>query len=182
MLPVAGDIGEEALAANRIVGGVGVGFDGEEDRGLRGLRAHDEEDFAQALTGGKTGDVGAARPVVGHGERRGRGPGEAIAVAELRHRVQRAAQVVDLFDQAAAGAFVEDENIVVGSGIGTTTTQNGLEYGNFPYGTRVEDETISLRTPDVIRIHGIYETTETEGTPSAPTMDLSSINLSLIHI
>ena len=71
-----------------------------------------------------------------------------------------------------------DKSIVVGSGIGTTTTQNGLEYGNFPYGTRVEDETISLNTPDVISLHGIYETTQTEGTPSAPTMDLTSINSS----
>ena len=73
-------------------------------------------------------------------------------------------------------SIIVDKSIVVGSGIGTTTTQNGLEYGNFPYGTRVEDETISLRTPDVIRVHGIFETTETQGTPSAPTMDLSSIN------
>ena len=79
-------------------------------------------------------------------------------------------------------SILVDKSIVVGSGIGTTTSQNGLEYGNFPYGTRVEDETISLRTPDIIKVHGIYETTEIEGTPSAPTMDLSSINLSLIHI
>ena len=73
-------------------------------------------------------------------------------------------------------SIVVDKSNIVGSGIGTTTTQNGLEYGNFPYGTRVEDETISLRTPDIIRVHGIFETTTTQGTPSAPTMDLSSIN------
>ena len=73
-------------------------------------------------------------------------------------------------------SIVVDKSNIVGSGIGTTTTQNGLEYGNFPYGTRVEDETISLRTPDIIRVHGIFETTATQGTPSAPTMDLSSIN------
>ena len=73
-------------------------------------------------------------------------------------------------------SIIVDKSNIVGSGIGTTTTQNGLEYGDFPYGTRVEDETISLRTPDIIELHGIFETTETEGTPSAPTMDLSSIN------
>ena len=73
-------------------------------------------------------------------------------------------------------SIVVDKSNLVGSGIGTTTTQNGLEYGDFPYGTRVEDDTISLRTPDIIGLHGIFETTETEGTPSAPTMDLSSIN------
>ena len=73
-------------------------------------------------------------------------------------------------------SIIVDKSNIVGSGIGTTTTQNGLEYGDYPYGTRVEDETISLRTPDVIRIHGIFETSETEGTPAAPSMDLSSIN------
>mgnify|MGYP001356506343 CR=1 FL=1 len=73
-------------------------------------------------------------------------------------------------------SIIVDKSNIVGSGIGTTTAQNGLEYGDYPFGTRVEDETISLRTPDVIRIHGIFETPDVEGTPSAPTMDLNSIN------
>ena len=46
-----------------------------------------------------------------------------------------------------------------GSGIGTTTFNDGLDYGsgNYPYGTRVQDDVISLNTPDIIEIHGIYE-------------------------
>ena len=53
-----------------------------------------------------------------------------------------------------------------------------LTYGNYPYGTRVEDETISLNVPDIIQMHGIFETTTVDGTPSAPSMDLTSINSS----
>ncbi len=61
-----------------------------------------------------------------------------------------------------------------GSGIGTTTLNNGLDYGNFPFGTRVEDEIISLNTPDIIEIHGIYESSNMLD-PSAPTLTFSTI-------
>ena len=43
-----------------------------------------------------------------------------------------------------------------------------------PYGTRVQDEVISLNTPDIINIQGIYESSDT-GNPSAPKMILTSI-------
>jgi hypothetical protein len=42
-----------------------------------------------------------------------------------------------------------------------TTLNNGLTYGNYPFGVRVEDEVISLNTPDVIEIHGIFESADT---------------------
>lgn len=35
------------------------------------------------------------------------------------------------------------------SGIGSTTVNDGLTYGTFPYGTRVQDEEICLNVPDV---------------------------------
>ena len=60
------------------------------------------------------------------------------------------------------------------SGIGSTTLNDGLEYGNYPWGTRVQDEVISLNTPDIIKIHGVYESSNT-GNPSAPTAVLSAI-------
>ena len=81
-----------------------------------------------------------------------------------------------------------DNSILAGSGIGTTTLQNGLIYthgvnvsgvSSFPYGTRVEDRTISLNVPDVIKIHGIYEAANVSGgsapDPSAPEMTLSNL-------
>ena len=61
-----------------------------------------------------------------------------------------------------------------GSGIGATTLNNGLEYGNYPFGTRVEDSLISLNTPDIITIHSIFESSDTQD-PSAPKLILSSI-------
>ena len=63
------------------------------------------------------------------------------------------------------------------SGIGTTTLNDGLTYGDYPWGTRVQDSTISVNTPDLIKIHGIFESDGT-GDPSASTLILSSITTS----
>jgi hypothetical protein len=62
-----------------------------------------------------------------------------------------------------------------GSGIGATTLNDGLVYGNYAYGLRVQDKNISLNVPDVIEIHGIFESADVTD-PSAPRMVLSSIN------
>ena len=50
-----------------------------------------------------------------------------------------------------------------GTNAGTlsTTRNDGLTYGNYPYGTRVQDEKISLNVPDVIKVHGVYESSNT---------------------
>jgi hypothetical protein len=63
------------------------------------------------------------------------------------------------------------------SGIGGTTINDGLTYGKYPYGTRVQDENICLNVPDVIEIHSIYESLDTTD-PSAPTAVLFSITSS----
>lgn len=68
-----------------------------------------------------------------------------------------------------------DKSIYEGSGTGDDTLDNGLVYGNYPYGTRVEDDIVSLNEPDVIEIHGIYESRDTN--PAyAPSMTLASIS------
>ena len=64
---------------------------------------------------------------------------------------------------------------LAGSGIGATTLNNGLAFGNYPFGTRVEDEVISLNVPDIIEIHGIFESSDTNS-PSCPQVSLQSIN------
>lgn len=61
-----------------------------------------------------------------------------------------------------------------GSGIGGTTLNDGLVYGQYPYGTRVQDENICLNVADIIEIHGIYESEDTSN-PSAPKAVLASI-------
>ena len=55
------------------------------------------------------------------------------------------------------------ENVVISkstnsaSGIGGTTLNDGLSHGNFAFGTRVQDDIISLNVPDVNEIYGIFE-------------------------
>ncbi len=61
-----------------------------------------------------------------------------------------------------------------GSGAGATTLNDGLTYGNYPFGTRVQDETISLNAPDVISIHGVFESADTSD-QSCPKATLTSI-------
>ena len=61
------------------------------------------------------------------------------------------------------------------SGIGSTTLNDGLMFGNYPFGTRVQDEVISLNVPDIIEIHGIFESTSVTDDASAPKITLASI-------
>ena len=63
---------------------------------------------------------------------------------------------------------------LTGSGIGATTLNDGLSYGNYPYGTRVQDERISLNTGDVLEILGVFESNNTSEA-SAPKLNLTSI-------
>ena len=71
-------------------------------------------------------------------------------------------------------SIIVDKSKNVGSGIGTTSLNDGLTFGNYPFGTRVQDERISLNAPDVIQIHGIFESADTSN-PSSPTITLQSI-------
>ena len=61
------------------------------------------------------------------------------------------------------------------SGIGSTTLDDGLTYGNYPYGTRVQDDTISLNTVDVYKIYGIFESDDNDD-PVCPNMTLSQLD------
>ena len=61
------------------------------------------------------------------------------------------------------------------SGIGATSLNDGLTSGNFPIGTRVQDEKIVLNEADVVKIQGIFESTNTSEA-SAPKMTLTSLN------
>jgi hypothetical protein len=72
-------------------------------------------------------------------------------------------------------SIIVDKSKLVGSGIGSTTLNDGLTYGNYPYGTRVQDETISLNYPDVINVLAIYESLD-QNDPTAPLMTLSALN------
>ena len=57
-------------------------------------------------------------------------------------------------------SLIVDKSTTRASGIGSTTLNDGLTYGNYPFGTRVQDKVISLNSPDIIEIHGIYESSD----------------------
>ena len=61
------------------------------------------------------------------------------------------------------------------SGVGGTTLNDGLEYGDYPFGTRVQDQVISLNVPDVVSVYGVFEATDTND-PESPFMTLASMN------
>jgi len=60
------------------------------------------------------------------------------------------------------------------SGVGATTLNDGLSYSAV-YGTRVQDEDISLNVSDATKIYGIFES-RNAAAPSLPSITLSSIN------
>ena len=71
-------------------------------------------------------------------------------------------------------SILVDKSTASASGIGSTTLNDGLTYGNYPYGTRVQDNDISLNVADLITVHGVYESVNTTE-PAAPTIVLSGL-------
>ena len=77
--------------------------------------------------------------------------------------------------QERVNSVLIDKSSKTGSGTGGITFNDGLTSGSYPFGTRVQDEKISLNTPDVLDVLGIFESLSTDD-PSAPKMILSSID------
>ena len=65
-----------------------------------------------------------------------------------------------------------DKSKYESSGIGSTTLSDGLTYGNYPYGTRVQDEDICLLKPEVTTVLGIFES-KTSSDPILPNVTLT---------
>ena len=72
-------------------------------------------------------------------------------------------------------SIVIDKSKYASSGIGQSTTNDGLTYGNYPYGTRVQDSEICLNFPDVNILYGIFESSN-ESDPETPSIVLSSMS------
>ena len=94
--------------------------------------------------------------------------------AQLIYSIKKVKPTAKTKRKNRVNSVVINHSKLVGSGVGATTLNNGLTYGNYPYGTRVEDERISLNVPDVIGIHAIYESLDTDEA-SAPTVTLTTL-------
>ena len=71
--------------------------------------------------------------------------------------------------------LIIDKSSNVSSGVGGTTLNDGLIYGNYPYGTRVQDSEISLLIPEVTEVIGIFESSDTTD-PDIPSMTVGSLS------
>jgi hypothetical protein len=61
------------------------------------------------------------------------------------------------------------------SGAGNTTINDGLVYGNYPYGTRIQDQEICLNVPEVTKLYAIFESSGSQD-PTAPSIVLENIS------
>jgi len=61
------------------------------------------------------------------------------------------------------------------TGVGNTTNNDGLVYGNYPYGTRVQDEELCLNVPEITKIYAVYESSGIQD-PTPPAIILQNIS------
>lgn len=71
--------------------------------------------------------------------------------------------------------LIIDKSKYSASGIGSTTLNDGLEFGKYPYGTRVQDQEICLFEPDVTNVYGVFESNDLND-PDLPSIILSSLS------
>ena len=95
-----------------------------------------------------------------------------VTVSNLKHQIEEK-------NSKFCKSLVVDKSSNPASGTGSTTLNDGLIYGNYAFGTRVQDKLISLNSPDIIEIHGIYECSDpTLGDASfgSPEIQLSQMS------
>jgi hypothetical protein len=95
--------------------------------------------------------------------------------AQLIYTVKKLKPVAKKKKKNRVNSVIIDKSNLVGSGVGATTLNDGLTYGNYAYGTRVQDKRISLNVSDVIEIQAIYESADTSQA-SAPTVIIASLS------
>tara|TARA_R100000482_G_scaffold7169_1_gene2193 strand:- start:4372 stop:11916 length:7545 start_codon:yes stop_codon:yes gene_type:complete len=71
----------------------------------------------------------------------------------------------------------KSNNDASGINVGTAATSlgDGLTRGNYPYGTRVQDQRICLNHPDIIDVFAIYESNDSSD-PTLPSMSISNMD------
>ena len=74
--------------------------------------------------------------------------------------------LIDKSTNSASGTAVAGSNF---------TLNDGLTFGNYPFGTRVQDKVISLNVPDIITLYGVFESSDTSD-PLPPSMSVGSMD------
>jgi len=73
------------------------------------------------------------------------------------------------------GSVIVNKSKLSASGIGSTTLDDGLTYGSYGYGLRVQDKEICLLEPDVTKVYGVYEANDTNN-PTLPSISLFNLD------
>jgi len=82
--------------------------------------------------------------------------GQARFIASLyKTTVKSRAKVKKIEVATFSKSSIEQSGVNI-SGVGVTTLNDGLTYGNYPYGTRVQDDRICLNHPEIIRLYGVF--------------------------
>ena len=72
-------------------------------------------------------------------------------------------------------SIIIDKSSNSASGTGSDTLNDGLVYGNYPYGTRVQDNEICLNYPEVRVLYGLFESNNSSN-PEVPSANLGSLD------
>mgnify|MGYP003113096175 CR=1 FL=1 len=136
---------------------------------------YDEENYCLVRTDGSTEALSADKFVFTNGSQTltingldGLGPAKLIATLRkinVKEKV-KTKQKINILSL--------DSSKYSSSGVGATTLNDGLTYGNI-YGTRVQDEEISLGVPDATKIYGVFESSNANDV-IFPRLALLSIN------
>ena len=73
-----------------------------------------------------------------------------------------------------ANVLILNRSTLTSSGIGTNTLNDGLSFSNV-FGTRVQDEKISLNVPDAAQLLGVFESNDTSE-PDLPSITMSGFS------
>lgn len=95
--------------------------------------------------------------------------------AELTATLRKSKVKAKVKSRKEAQSVVISKSRQSGSGTNTNTLNDGLTYGNYPFGTRVQDSIISLGVPDVILLYGVFESLDGND-PEAPSMTTASLD------
>ena len=99
------------------------------------------------------------------------GSGDAKLIASLRKTTLKEEKI-----KSRAQIVVIDKSKYSASGVGATTLNDGLTYGNYAYGTRVQDEEIALLKLDVTKLNAVFESSGTDLIEVTPSIIVSSLD------
>ena len=95
--------------------------------------------------------------------------------AELTATLRKSKVTAKVKSKKVAESLIISKSTESGSGDNVNNLNDGLTYGNFPFGTRVQDPVISLGVPDVIMLYGLFESLDASD-PEAPSMTTASLD------